>query len=56
MTLRHKRYFDTDEEVDDAVEEWHLALDNDESLPEFLGWTWKEYGRWVEHPSERPRR
>lgn len=38
----------TNEEVDQAVEEWH---NNDLltcELHEYLGWTWTEYARYVE--------
>lgn len=38
----------TDEEVDQAVEEWHERGFLTCKLHEYLGWTWAEYAHWVE--------
>lgn len=38
---------DMSQAIDDAVDAWHEGGSNVE-LHEFLGFTWEEYGRWVE--------
>ena len=43
----------TDEEIDDAIERWHGGQGMGQELHEYLGWTWEEYGRWVE-TGEKP--
>lgn len=32
----------------DAIDKWNSS-DGDESLYEFLGWTWEEYSNWISH-------
>lgn len=50
-----QRYFDTEDELDDAVAAWHDGDGDGLELHEYLGWTWEEYGAWVEIPHRRPR-
>lgn len=38
----------TEEEVDNAIDEWHNNDKLDCALHEYLGWTWNEYAYWVE--------
>jgi hypothetical protein len=37
------------EDIDDEVDLWHTGVSPLE-LHEFLGMTWEEYCRWVQHP------
>ena len=36
-------------DLDDLIEEWHNTEGDGIPLHEFLGMTWDEYKRWVEH-------
>jgi hypothetical protein len=38
-------------EIDDFVDRWHDAVDEERSLAEFLGLTESEYALWVKQPS-----
>jgi hypothetical protein len=41
-------------ELDELVERWHNCEDSDLPLHEFLGISWDEYARWVQHPTPVP--
>lgn len=48
-----KRETRTDDEIDAAIERWHSGHGMGQQLHEYLGWTWEEYGHWVE-TNEKP--
>lgn len=52
--LAFKRHYADEDELDAAIDAWHEDLTVDIPLHEWLGWSWDEYTRWVEH-SEVPR-
>lgn len=53
--LLHQR--EREQRVDDAIDAWHVSgPDETRELHEYLGWTWDEYGAYVERnvlPPER---
>lgn len=39
----------TADEIDRRVDGWHNGAGSISELHDFLGWTWTEYRRWVDH-------
>lgn len=44
----------TNDDVDDAVTEWHMRGDG--ALHDWLGWSFEEYAAWVRSPEKIPAR
>lgn len=44
----------TSDEIDDAVDRWHQGDGKGIDLHEYLGWSWEDYGKWVQYPSFIP--
>lgn len=55
MTLQGKRHFADEEELLDAIDEWHDGAGVGMDLHEYLGWTWAEFTTWVETSVEPAR-
>ena len=36
--------------IDDAIDAWHKASGEPQTLPEWLGMTWEQYKHWAEDP------
>lgn len=43
-------------EIDDYISEWHNTSDGSQTLHEFLGLTWEDYGYWIQHNALPPRK